>query len=300
MRRCWLLLAPLCLLASAAGCTEAGSEPPPGSSPPSVFQPLPSFSSPDVPNPATFWQTPAQACPPNYPVPLVIQTEVEIEIEYLRDVVACADVGATFTYLEDDGDAVWKPRATTQSNVTYFNENLRAQSYRAAVTNRYAYALLTPGQKLVVSAAPGDVAWDLDLPLSVSYHLHEALANEIQTYGQDVLTKALKRKSPKGAALATCTISGYQVLDEAADLDQQPLSEWMMQGVGDASGVSSCVSAWRTADEVEVRTGQPRTLPADALPEIRYTQAEVLSKVDTNLTRLSRAGKIVKLLLRFK
>jgi hypothetical protein len=294
------MLATLCLLASAAGCTGAGSHPPPGSSPPSVSQPSPSFSSPDVADVATLWQTPAQACPGNYPVPLVIETEVQIEIEYLRDVVACADADGALTYLQDDGDAVWKPRATRQSNVTYFNENLRARSYRAAVTDRYAYALLTPGQKLVVSAPPGDVAWDLDLPLSVSYHLHDALANEIQSYGQDVLTKALQRKSAKGAALATCTISGYQILDEAADLDQQPLSEWMMQGVGDASGVSSCVSAWRAADQVEIRTGQPRTLTADALPKIRYTQAEVLTKVDTNLTRLSQAGKIVKFLLRFK
>jgi hypothetical protein len=244
----------------------------------------------------TVWKTdPADCRNSNYRYPLKISTTVPVEVKYLQDVFACTDSQARYTYLRNKGDAVWKPATSPGGvKVDYLNDTLRAKSFRQVMVNNYPYALLTPGQELVVYQSPNAVAWDLDLTLSIPWHLHDALINEITHAGEDALTRALKRRSAARAALATCTLNSYNIMKGFTRPDEKSLSEWLMAGVSTTAGGASCVEGWRTAAAAEVKTGQTPTLNPDLLPNIRSSQVEVLQKVDQNLTRAATVGKVVE------
>ena len=306
MRRCGLLLTMAVCFAFVAGCGDGS--PPGGSGLPSTYRRPSTYRPPSVPatppasSPsARYAQTDDADCPSNYPAGLLVSTDVQIELQYLRDVVACTNAAHSLTYLKNEGEVVWRPRVTpTWSNevhhATYFADTASARSYRSAVAGLYAKALLTPGQVLVVDAAPQLVAWDLDLPLSLSYQVHDTIVSELQRYGEGAVVAALDTRSRRGAALAGCAISGYHVAKDAPDLADKPPQDWIMLGISGSAGVSTCASSWKQADTAEAAAGRKLTLTADELPTLRARQAELLEKADTYLTRATKAGKIIRVL----
>lgn len=303
MRRCCLLLAVALWLGVLAGCGD-GAEPSPGETGPTLSGPAATAVGPSTSAAPSEWyaQTADEDCPSNYPVGLLIWTDVQVELEYLRDVLACTNPAHTLTYLKNTGEVVWKPRLTSpwSADVQYFHDSPKARSYRSAVAGRYAHALLTPEQVLVVGADPRVVAWDLDLPLSLSYQVHDTLVSELKRYGEGAVVAALDTRSRRGAALAGCTISGYNIATEAPDLAEKPPREWVMLGISGSAGVSTCVSSWQEADVAEAQAGRRLTLTAEELPGLRTSQAVVLERADRYLTRATYAEKIIGIALKLR
>lgn len=301
MQRCRQLVATLSLIALLSACGSPSEDPGPVTSAPLPKDAGVSSSPAELTEHPTTTDPTEQSsdCPQNYGEGLQVWTDQQVEVEYLEDVVACTDVDHRFTYLENKGDVVWKPRVTGWSaTVTYYKDTLTARAYRDVVSDHYAYALLTPGQNLVVSASPETVGWDLDLPLSLSYQVHATLVSELQRYGEGALVAGLNKRTPRGAAVAGCVISGYNIAKDAPDLAEKPPAEWVMLGISGAAGVSTCTSSWRQADAVEARAGQEVALTADELPNIRFTQAAALERADKYLTRATYMNKIVQVLLK--
>ena len=288
------LLAGVCLVlavvcASLTACS--GDDEPSGA----FSQPPGPAPSPQPRQPVTY-QPPASRCRGPHQVPLTISTRVPLEVDYLRQVDACTNLAGTVTYLKNTGSAVWKPRARAAA-ATYLQDSLTASSYRAAVESTYDHPLLTPGQVMVVAAAPATVSWDLDLNLSLAWHGHEAVAEEIGQYGETALTAALLRRSPTGRALTGCTLSVLHVADDTDDLTEKDMSEWIMLGLGGSAKAATCTAAVQEAERAELQAGRRSTLTVARLPGIRTSQAAVLEDADSFLTQAARLGKVVALQL---
>lgn len=298
------------LLVAALGLGGCGSSPEesdessaqPSSSAPTAAQPtiaLPTAAEPPTPvgtptvsvDPSWESTTPDGECPTGWEG-LTVRAEVEAELPYLETVRACTSDG-TQLWLRNNSDAVWvvtSPRLTRLPERT--KESLRGVSFRGVVDqDTLGRTLLAPEDQVVFSARPTSVSWRLDRALNVAWVTHDITVDELESMGADLAQTALSRRSTPRAALAQCTLAGYQVGSTAAELDTDLDPQGTQSLLTDALGIGLDSSTCWTATKNVTKPGTP-TLGSKLASKVSIV--DNLAPVHTQLTWMQRGWRLVQ------
>lgn len=246
---------------------------------------------------APIFEVPSWQCPANYGVGLTITTDSEAEVEYLDDIVACTNEVGSATYLKNNSDAVWSLRNLGSVPATAFSwgETLTASSFRSVFGPEQV--LMVPQAVLTANVPPQALRWDIDLPLSVSWEGHGVVVEQIASAGEAAVLDALRRRSPAGAAIVTCTLAVKEYASSVGGLEDADLSEVVLAGLGSGIATNRCRQAASLVPVVEKSTG--RTVAMSTEIDHLARQTAVLQRVETRLSYAARAGRILKLGIRF-
>ncbi|WP_147063490.1 hypothetical protein [Knoellia locipacati] len=235
--------------------------------------------------------TPDGECPDGW-TGLTVRAEFEEELPYLETIRACTTDG-TRLWLRNNSDAVWvatSPPLTRLPERTH--ESTRAVSFRSVVDqDTLGRTVLAPEDQVVFFARPTEVSWALDRALDVSWVVHDVTADELTSMGTELVQSALTRRGTPRAALAQCTLSGYQIGSTAAELDR-PLDPQSTQSLlTDALGIGLDANRCWSATKNVTRAGT--TTPLSSKLATKVTVAENLGKVHVQLTWMQRGWRVL-------
>ena len=276
-----------------SGCTNAKDPVPPN--PTSTDEPTP---LPTTRVPATF-QVPDAKCPANYRVGLTVTTDSPGEVGDLDKIVACTTGDGKATYLKNESDAVWTLRNTGTVSGTAFRwgDDLKKDSFRSLFEP--SRVLLVPGGVITSTLPPSSLAWDINLPLSVSWEGYELVTEKVASLGDAALIAALKRRTPAGAAIAQCTLTLEQYAKSIDNLEDEHLkmSTVVLNGLGSSIATNKCRELATRVVVLEEGTNRSVTLSAEL--DLLGQQTTVLEGVESRLGYASRGVRLLKLGIRF-
>jgi hypothetical protein len=250
-----------------------------------------------VPELATY-KVPDEQCPSDYGVGLTVTTDSRGELGYLDKIVACTTVWGGGTYLKNDSDAVWtlRTRGAVVGMVRQLDRgDLEENSFLSAFPG---LAMLVPGGVITSGLSPSSLAWDISLPLSVSWEGHKLVMDEVAALGQQAVRAALTPKSRLGAAVMKCTftLDKYaRSINTLAD-EGTKLSDIVLGGLGSGIATNKCreaVGAVRAA-EGDSQAGKL----SEGLDRLGQ-QTKVLERMESRLGYAQRGLRVLKLGIRF-
>ncbi len=289
------------LMVVLAGCGDAGDgKEVAGGGVPS-FSYAPDGSSPTASEGPTIppdYQVPDSACPPAFGFGLTISTDVEAEIEYLDDIVACSNATGTATYLRNGSDAVWTLHnlGRVDGTVQPLNRGAIAQSFHDAVQS--PQPLMSPQDVLTIDLPPESIRWDIDLPLSIGWEGHQLVVEKIRLAGEAAVIAALRRTSRAGAALVACTVGLAEYAKNVEDLPDADFGEVVLTGLGTATAASRCrEAALHVPPVVDPATGRVVSLSDEIARLSRQTAA--IEAVESRVGWVARGLHVLKFGIRF-
>ena len=194
--------------------------------PPSATSPLPLEGQTDTPGTPSPWVWPtlrhttsSLLCPAGGWQGLTVEaTNLEVA-PYLQSMPACMQQGmqqVTQTWLRNNSELVWSfqvsPTVPGSAIVVDRRETPRGSSFHAIMgAGNTELRLLAPHEEVFLGTAPQLVRWTVDAPATLAWQAHDRTLDQITSFGTNRLESALKRQGTEGAALAQCTLSGFQV-----------------------------------------------------------------------------------------
>ncbi|WP_404386518.1 hypothetical protein LL946_08070 [Knoellia locipacati] len=257
-----------------------------------TFEPLPTPTSVTrtptaTPMPVGSYRTPDDKCPQEW-TGLTVVTHLDEEVEYLQSIQACTTDG-TKLWLRNDSEAVWvitSPMITKTPERTH--GSLRGTSYRGALAQSPlsrdlpGRTVFAPDDQVVIFARPTSVSWKLDSEVNIAWLTHDIGADELESWGEGIADGALRRRNTAGSALATCTLSGFQMGRTAAEMkmptDPVDTQTLMTQALGIGVDSSQCWSATRSVST----PGSTKTMEAGL--KARLVNPTALGKAHTAMT----------------
>jgi hypothetical protein len=249
-----------------------------------------------APTSAPTFKVPDSLCPSDYGVGLTITTDSPAEVDYLDKIVACTSSAGTASYLKNTSTAVWKLRLTrgAPETVRWWDEGLKARAFRNLFPTD---VLLVPEAVMTVGLPPDSLAWDIDLPLSISWEGHDLLAAKVASLGDAALIAALKQQSLAGRAIAQCALTVEKYAESVQGLTETDMTDVLLRGLGVGIATNKCTS---TAAQVEVR--DPTTRRGIALTtslEDLSRQTVLLSELESRLGYAKRGARVLTLGISF-
>ena len=273
------------LLASVAGCGPDPNPPPPPPSPTTTTTTTPTATP-------LSYRVPDGDCPPDHPYGLTVTTDVPEEEQYLDDIPACTDPAGTATWLHNGTEAVWTITSTTTESgqVVPVEEGLEQTSFVEAV--HPSDPVLLPGEDVVVGLTPTSVKWSIDLPLSFAWSAHDVVLEKLRSLGETAVETALRRQSPAGEALATCTFAVLDYGEAVSDLEDADAGDLVTKGLESGAAGAKCHEQASRVGVVDAAGGE--VVLADDLAHLRE-QTEVLDRLSTRAGYAQRLAKVLEL-----
>jgi hypothetical protein len=251
---------------------------------------------PSLPPPqqATY-QVPDEDCPVDYGVGLLVATDTAAEVNYIDKIIACTTTAGGSLYLKNNSNAVWVLSTTGKTAVTVraWQDNRTRTSFRKVFAK--GRPLLVPGGVVTANLPPSSIVWAIDLPLTVGWVAHGVVAGKIGALGETALLDALERRSPGGAALATCTLATVQYAQSVNGLGNKKLSDVVLAGLGAGVATNKCHQA---SLKVKLQPSAPRAL-ADDIDQLRR-QTQVLDGIEKWLAYAKKGSGLFNLTIRFR
>ena len=250
-----------------------------------------------VPPPAGRYQvrTDPARCPRTW-FALDIYTTVPEEAPYLEDLSICTSANGQRTSIENDGDGVWVPqvwRRTYPVAGTSWYRSTEAQWRANSYSAGFPFDVLTPDEKTAFPVPPSDVSFVLNFAYSTSWHAHDLLLNELKDASGAAFVAGLNKRTPRGAALAQCTYTVYEVVESREELFSEKLSERALAALGGTSNGATCLQKWQQADEAARRSGQVSEARVPTAATLKWRVAAAgINKVDTFAGRFASGAKI--------
>lgn len=221
---------------------------------------------------ATSWTFDASQCPSAYPIPMTVSTEIDAERAYVQNVVTCtSDAQYGPVWLHNVGDEIWQfDRGTAEVEfVEYTDESdMFAEIFDDP-------PILVPDDVLVIHAPPSRVSWTLDAGYTIAWETQAEAIEQLEGYSEEAVFLAVKRKSsPQRAALAACTLTGYNAASEWTD-DPDGFGENLGAALSSGAGAAGCATKWES-------TWSKRFAPT----------AQFIDDADSIFGVLSRLGRV--------
>ena len=245
---------------------------------------------PEPPAPATHQFLVTDCTDPDYSVPLSVTTDVEDELAYLEEVVACAGQSGG-VWLQNNSAAVWTVTVDEVSpNIDYGVS--RAGVFTAALRRA---DVLVPGQNVSFpDATPDALEWHADFPLSVAWVGQEALLDRVQSVVADAVQSALDKRTPTGAAAYACTSAVAQL----ASAENDPADPF--KPLSDAFGLvaqgSECVQRLSQITVVEADGREVRL--SDSMAQLAAGHADDFGRAEKAVTFASAASRVARFVLK--
>ena len=226
---------------------------------------------------ASTWTPSSDDCEdPKFPLPLQVETTVEAERPYLENVVACAgDQQYGPIWLHNVGEEVWSLKGGPVEWLSYTPES---GFFAEQMLPDSPYLL--PDDVAVVDDIPRNVSWTLEDAYTVAWEVQGEGIDQLEILGEQAVQRALKPKTPQGAALAACAFAGYSVADQWAH-NPDGFEENLGAGLTTVAGGTSCASKWESAWG---RKFQPT--------------AQFLGEVDDGFQVMSRLNRVLQIVIR--
>lgn len=237
------------------------------------------------------YQVPDWQCPPGW-TGLRLETDNPAEVKYLDAMPACTDSSRTRSYLENKTDAVWVLSSTSVAGTWRSDRpSLERASFSGlAQARRPGTVVLAPGEAGTVDLPADGIRWDLDLPLSFGWEAHSIVAEKIASKGEAAVIAAFERRSPAGAAIASCTLAATEMASTYEELDEADATEVLVTSLGSAAAGGVCARQASRVPVVEAQTRQ-RVALSTALSRV----SRVTEGVEAAHTRLEGAQSWAKL-----
>lgn len=298
----------VCAAMLCAGCVGGDEEPPRAPVPNSVPAPEPDPPPVLVPEPVQTFITDPAFCPENGWGGIEqwqaqsMQTTVPEEAEILTQVGMCASNTGEWTYLRNNGHTAWDIEAPSVIEHHYYlNEPAVLLPLRQ---EGGASTTLGPREVALIHAAPAQVTWSIDVPMTLAVVTSSEMAYQYDVE-RELTSEALNlwknnaRTGSPNKAFAVCTSSAYSIAAKewSADTDVEAVLgdiNAALSAGGSASGCLAAVTEWD--DERRVASGlEPRTTPllksqTFQLAETRLGWATQASKWATAIIKASPRG----------
>ena len=212
---------------------------------------------------------------PDYSEPLGVEAEAQDEIDYLDDVIVCTNTSRTTIWLQNKSDVVWEiyrgPEKMLIEGATAFR----------TMFGRTAFA----PDDTVVFPSDSQYEWHVNYELSANWVLFDLFQDKFQSYGEQIATRALDKRTPIGAAVLTCGLAFADV----ARLDSSEEADEIFANVLEAGAEGAqCRESARRLEYADASGKNVRMLD-DLLTLER--QAATLEEASTALRYAKAAGK---------
>lgn len=200
-----------------------------------------------IPNPlVNTWMPSSSQCQSDaHGLPLLISTEVEAEVEYLRNVVACAaDEQYGPVWLHNVGNEAWVLNADSSAVEFVYSTN-QADLLASGFPEQL---LLLPEDQVVIDQTPREVSWDLSASVTIAWETEEEAIDQAVDLGTGLLISQLKKSHPKGAAVLACAVAAGEAAEAAADQPDE-FESTLESSLGLAASGSKCATSWKQAWE---------------------------------------------------
>ena len=286
-RRSTTWLTTLCIvIVSLGGCGSDQEEPP--------TDPETPTASPTTGQPAVHTTDLAEceAAPVVVDEALSVTTDEPDEIPYLDDFVACTHSETSGMYLRNNSEIVWTVTMPAGVDWNYVEEDLRAESFHLATSERI---VLVPDGQLAAGVTPESVQWTPDFALSASWEAHELVASELEDIGYEFLEAAARRRAGSGgAALVSCTRAAGEFADlKATSYADDNLDELVIDGMGLSTSSAGCVT---DLDDIS-RPGSPTSVADDLRTRVR-SDLSAMESLTQRMQYAQRGSRALVLLSR--
>lgn len=230
----------------------------------------------------------ASACPLTHPWPLTVFAETPNELAYLSQIDACTDTQRSQLWLRNRSDMVWIPSVTGGGTVYQIAPG--ASSFSAAL--QYPYAVLVPGDAVIVDASPELVSWKFNVGMSAAWESRDYLWNWALSTG---LQGAFNNRSLRvGSAVATCLLA----VRSAVDLNQAKIANgWVGASAYVSSVLSTGVGATKCGQGLRQVAIDYKVRVPNYLLELTASDFTHLKLVDSLMTKMLRAQRWSKYVL---
>lgn len=221
----------------------------------------------------------------DYPVPLGVETDDPEEIDYLDDVVACADTSLTNIWLLNNSDAVWEIYLGSEVEVI--------EGEPTAFRTMFGGTAFAPGDAVGFPSYE-QYEWHVNPGLSATWVGFDLVRAEFARFGEEAAAEALDKRSPFGAAVLLCGLA----FKDAASVDGSDDVEEVLVDVFEAGASGAQCRESVGSLTYTNKSGQQATVLED-LTRLKGETA-IVERASARLTYASRAAKFGKFLLQLK